>query len=223
MTTPVGIINTRSANFRSVFKALQAAGAEPRIVSSAEDLREVPAAVLPGVGHAATAINNILQSGLYEPLRKFAFSGHPLLGVCVGMQLLYEASEEGNIPGLTILEGRVVRMENFPTPTAEGQRVKIPHIGWNNLIQGPANKHPLFRHLQGGEEFYFVHSYHCVPKDPEQVAATVVHGNEICAAAASGNVAGVQFHPEKSAENGLRMYRSFVRWVESYNSNGNGS
>ncbi len=206
MTT---IIDYGIGNLRSLAKAFAAAGVEversgdPARIESAERL------VLPGVGAFGACADALRQRGLADVVAERAAAGVPLLGVCVGMQLLFEASEErGEHRGLGLLPGRVVR---FPegVEDADGRRLKVPHMGWNRLDGGRA--HPV---LDGadGTWVYFVHSYHAAPAETSDVLATAAYGGDVPAVVGRGNVVGVQFHPEKSARAGQAMLRRFAHW-----------
>ncbi|MCH7734797.1 MAG: imidazole glycerol phosphate synthase subunit HisH [Chloroflexi bacterium] len=207
------VVNHKAANIHSVDKALQRVGANAIVSSSADDLASASAAVLPGVGSSDAAMRALRKLDLIEPLKDFAASGRPLLGVCLGMQLLFDSSQEGDMPGLGLIPGEVKRM----APVADGAPRKIPHMGWNSVLfsgDGVGNGglgHPLFDGTEQNSYFYFVHSYECVPADPDDVLATTEYGTTICAAAGRGNVVGTQFHPEKSHDLGLRLYENFVQ------------
>ncbi len=169
------------------------------------------AAILPGVGASDAALRAIDAACLRDPIKQFAASGKPLLCVCLGMQVLFDKSEEGQIPGLGILKGDV-RLFRGDMTDATGARLKVPHMGWNSVRFTPqGRKHPVFDGVADGSYFYFVHSYHCVPSRAGDVAATASYGDEVCAAVARGNVVGTQFHPEKSGATGLRIYSNFVK------------
>ena len=185
------------------------------MTSDAAELARADAAVLPGVGASDAALRAIDESGLRAPIREFAASGRPLLCVCLGMQILFEKSEEGDIAGLGIIKGEVRRLPSGTTGPS-GERLKVPHMGWNAVKLTPAGElHPVFKGVPDGSYFYFVHSYHCVPASTSVIAATVEYGTSLCAAVVSGNVVGTQFHPEKSGQVGLSIYRNFVEHASS--------
>lgn len=202
----IALIDYGSGNIRSVCKALQHEGADVRLISSAEGLEQARAVVLPGVGAFADCVQGIRTRGLWEPLLAWLQSGKPFLGICVGYQLLFEESEEApdGTRGFGFFSGKVKR---FATPG-----LKVPQIGWNAL-QFPQPDHPLWRGLPANPHVFFVHSYFPVPADPGVVTATADYGEVFAAAAAGGNVAGVQFHPEKSQSVGLRILRNFLQNV----------
>ena len=205
----IAVVNHTAANIHSVAKALERSGAEADVTTAPADLESAAGAVLPGVGAFDVAMRALGRLSLVEPIKEFVASGRPFLGVCLGMQLLFDESDEGDLPGLGLLRGRVARM------TTDGGRLKIPHMGWNDVTftDGPAARHPVFEGLPQGGHFYFVHSFACEPEDAANVAGTTQYGGEICAAVANGTVAATQFHPEKSQALGLHIYRNFVRYV----------
>lgn len=201
----IAVIDTGICNLRSVTKALEAVGAATRVVRSPEELAASGARglVLPGVGALRDCVGALRTTGLDTAVRDWIERDRPFLGVCLGMQALFESSEEGNIAGLGIFRGRVVR---FRRPAD----LKIPHMGWNavRFIQ-PGS--PLQAGLaRTGEAFYFVHSYHCEPAEPGLVLAECDYGGSFCAALGRGHVFATQFHPEKSQAKGLQVYRNFV-------------
>ncbi len=211
MGARIAVVNTRASNIHSVEKALVKVGASPLVISDPSSLLDSDAAVLPGVGAFDAAMRALADQGLIEAVRQFAESGRPLLCVCLGMQLLLNRSEEGVRDGLGIFAGDVRRLpDGMKGP--HGENLKIPHMGWNalNFSDSGAGRHPYFEGIEDGAHFYFVHSYQCVPDNAGVVAATASHGVDVCAVVASGKVVGVQFHPEKSGENGLRIYENFV-------------
>ncbi len=202
--TAVAVIDTGICNLRSVTKALEAVGASPRVVRRPADLKESASdrLVLPGVGALRDCVASLRASRLDREVRDWIGADRPFLGVCLGMQALFETSEEGNIGGLGIFPGRVRR---FSLPAA----FKIPHMGWNNLtILDPSS--PIVAGLGAGDTFYFVHSYVCDPADPGLVLAACDYGGPFPAIIARGNTFATQFHPEKSQAKGLQVYRNFV-------------
>jgi glutamine amidotransferase len=209
--TRLVVVNTRAANIHSVEKALVRVGAAPVVSSEPADVAGADAVVLPGVGASDAALRAIDDSGLRGPITKFAASGRPLLCVCLGMQVLFERSEEGERPGLGILRGEV-KLIPSDMSGPDGSRLKVPHMGWNSVrFTAAGRRHPVFEGLPDGSFFYFVHSYRCVPESRADVAAVAEYGVEVCAAVARGEVVGTQFHPEKSGELGLTIYSNFVK------------
>ena len=201
----IAVIDTGICNLRSVTKALEAVGARVCVVQTPTELDSASAAglVLPGVGALRDCVASLRTTGLGESVRAWIAADRPFLGICLGMQALFEHSEEGDIAGLGIFPGRVERFRR----SAE---LKIPHMGWNS-VQFRQEGSPLADGLGGGStSFYFVHSFHCVPSDPGLVLAECDYGGSFCAAVGRGHVFATQFHPEKSQANGLRLYRNFV-------------
>ncbi|WP_152540917.1 imidazole glycerol phosphate synthase subunit HisH [Luteimonas huabeiensis] len=192
----VAVVDAGGANLGSVAYALQRLGIAPEITASARALRAADRVVLPGVSTAATVMRRLRALDLVETLRELRV---PLLGVCVGMQLLFEHSEEDDTPCLGLLPGRVARL-------AEAPGVRVPHMGWNTLE--PLSAAPLAEGIGAGERAYFVHSY-AAPVTADCVLACT-HGRRFAAAVQRGHVAGVQFHPERSAAVGARVLRNFL-------------
>ena len=212
----LAIINTGAANIHSVAKAVRVVGGDPVVTTDSESIASSHAAILPGVGANDSVMKQLNELQLPTTIREFAASGRPLLCVCLGMQILFERSEEGELPGLSVLEGEVVRL---PEAVAEatGRPLKIPHMGWNivHFRDDAVPRHPIFAGIPQNTFFYFVHSYHCSVADPEDVAAVSPHGIDVCAAVVRGNVVGTQFHPEKSGRAGLAIYKRFLDFAQS--------
>lgn len=212
----LAIINTGAANIHSVEKAVRVVGGDPVVTTSAETISSAHAAILPGVGANDSVMKQLNDFDLPDTIRDFAESGRPLLCVCLGMQILFERSEEGDFPGLAVLKGEVVRL---PETIAEatGRQLKIPHMGWNTVHfrDDAVPRHPTFAGIPQNTYFYFVHSYHCAANDPADVAAISPHGIDVCAAVVRGNVIGTQFHPEKSGRSGLAIYERFLSFAEA--------
>lgn len=201
----IAVIDTGICNLRSVTKALEAVGATIRVVQTPADLAALPARglVLPGVGALRDCVASLQGTGLAGSVRDWIRADRPFLGICLGMQALFEHSAEGNTAGLGIFPGRVVRFER---PAS----FKIPHMGWNG-IRFTQPDSPLAAGLAPeGEAFYFVHSFHCVPADPALTLAECDYGGRFCAAIGRGRVFATQFHPEKSQAKGLQLYRNFA-------------
>ncbi|WP_435021386.1 imidazole glycerol phosphate synthase subunit HisH [Tundrisphaera sp. TA3] len=199
----IAIIDYGMGNLRSVQKAFEAVGHEATITSDPDAIRHASRAILPGVGAFADAAAELRRTGLGEAFRDAVRAGKPCLGVCLGMQLLFDASEEdGEYQGLGLLPGRIVRFESAPG-------LKIPHMGWNTLqIRRPA---PLFEGLEPDPSVYFVHSYHARADNPDDVAAESDHPTPFPAVVWRDNLMATQFHPEKSQKVGLAMYANFAR------------
>jgi glutamine amidotransferase len=197
------LIDAGTGNLHSVHNALLQLGFRVRVSDSAEDLRRPGRVVLPGVGAFGHFMQGLRDRVLVEPLREVAQRGDPLLGICVGMQALFDFSEEmGEHAGLGLLPGRVVRFPQFADR-------KVPHTGWNQLWFG--ENASLFRGLQPGSYAYFNHSYYCAQANPADAAAVTDYGLDICSAVQRENLFGVQFHPEKSQRVGQRVLENFFR------------
>ena len=204
----IAVIDTGICNLRSVTKALEAVGATIQVVRTPEEIVAADARgiVLPGVGALRDCVASLRASKLDAAVRDWIAADRPFLGVCLGMQALFEHSEEGNITGLGIFPGKVVRFQRPP-------ELKIPHMGWNTIRFVQTNS-PLAANLApDGENFYFVHSFHCVPVERSLVLAECGYGGEFCCAIARGRVFATQFHPEKSQAKGLQVYRNFASVV----------
>ena len=201
MTSPrIAIVNYQAGNLRSVQKALERYGARAEITADQGEIEDADALVFPGQGANDSSMRSLKAKGLVEPIRRFIASGKPFLGVCLGLQLLLEGSDEGVEPGLGVLAGRVRRLP-------EG--AKVPHMGWNQVTF--QTDHAVIEGVPNGSHFYFVHSYYADPVDRTVVAGTTTYGVEFCSAAGWDKVFAVQFHPEKSGATGLRLYENFVR------------
>jgi imidazole glycerol phosphate synthase glutamine amidotransferase subunit len=205
----ITLVDYDSGNIRSVTKALESLGAEVEVTDQPERINNAEKLVVPGVGAFGDAMEKLHQRKLIEPLRKFAKTGKPFLGICVGLQLLFEGSEEAEgVEGLGILPGIVRRFESKPER-------KIPHMGWNQIHPRPDyDMLGIFKDLSGVASdpyVYFVHSYFAVPTRPDHILATCNYdGVNFCAAAGNGQVAGVQFHPEKSQSIGMKLLKNFA-------------
>jgi glutamine amidotransferase len=203
----VAVLDYGAANMVSITQALVAAGARVLVADCTADLQGVDAIVVPGVGAAAPAMAHLRERGLLEPLRDWVRAGRPCLGICLGFQILFERSAEGDAGDaetMGLLAGRTVVLEDAPT---------LPHIGWNSVeLDRP---HPLFEGIADGSHFYFVHSFAPVPQDQDIVVARTTHGRPFVSAVATGSLYGLQFHPEKSAEVGQRLLLNFLRLVDA--------
>jgi glutamine amidotransferase len=196
----LGVIDYGSGNLRSVCKAIEAAGSTPSLVTDPSGLDSLDAIVVPGVGAFAHCAENLRATGLWNPVREWALSGRPYLGICLGYQLLFESSEESpGVEGLGVLKGRVVRFSDAA--------LKVPHMGWNTLSKTSG---PLYNGLSGDVSMYFVHSYYPVPADSSLVSAWSDYGVSFAAGVSSGALHAVQFHPEKSQSAGLALLRNFL-------------
>ncbi len=205
MSAPIAVIDTGICNLRSVTKALEAVGAAPAVVRTPAELADsgAEALVLPGVGALRDCVLSLRTSGLDAEVKEWIKRDRPFLGVCLGMQALFDQSEEGDVKGLGIIPGRVLHFE-LAAP------LKVPHMGWNT-IRFVQQGSPLQEGLaEEGESFYFVHSFHCVPKDRSVILAECDYGAPFVAALARGRMFATQFHPEKSQAKGLQIYRNFA-------------
>ena len=197
----VAVIDYESGNLRSVSKALEKAGVEPEVTGDPGELLRADAAVLPGVGAGDAAMSALRKRRLVGPIRDFVASGKPFLGICLGLQLLMDRTEEGNAHCLGIIPGVTRRL-----PAG----LKVPQMGWNqvNLI----NCHPVFEGIPQNSHFYFVHSFYANPLDESDVSGITEYGISFCSALTRGNLVATQFHPEKSGLLGLKIYENFVRY-----------
>ena len=200
----IGIIDYGMGNLYSLSKALERLGYEYEFVSRPERLQEYAGLILPGVGAFGDAIDNIRELDLEAAIHEYAGAGRPILGICLGMQLLFEKSEEhGEHRGLALLQGEVVRFRGA---------YKVPHMGWNQLQLQKG--HPLLDGVEEGEYAYFVHSYHVRVQNQDDLLATTDYHQQVTAIVGQGSVYGMQFHPEKSGETGMRLLRNFAAQCE---------
>jgi glutamine amidotransferase len=198
MTHSIAVVDYGSGNLHSVSRAIARVGGRALVTRDADEIAGADALVIPGVGHFGACMRAICHHGMDAAIEGFRSTGRPVFGVCVGMQVLFEGSEEDTEPGLGILPGRVTRLAGD---------VKVPHMGWNTTsFTAP---HPLFDGLPDDTRFYFVHSF--APSPDEHTVATTTYGGTFAAAVARDNVFATQFHPEKSGEAGLQVYERFVR------------
>ncbi len=198
------IVDYNAGNLRSVQRACAAAAIDARPSGDPDEIRKAPRLIFPGVGNAQSAMETVRQRGLDVALTEALHSGTPLLGICVGAQLILERSEESTIPCLGWLKGTTRRFQ-LGDPS-----LKVPHIGWNEVRR--VQPHPLLDALEPGDEYYFVHSYFPSPADPAHVFATCDYGGEFCCALGKDNLFATQFHPEKSGRLGLELLSRFSRW-----------
>ena len=206
----IAVVDYGMGNLRSVAKALEHVAPRSRVyvATDAAQVREADRVVFPGQGAMPDCMRYLRQSGLRDAIAEAARS-KPLFGVCVGEQMLFDVSAEGDTTGLGILPGRVIR---FPDKlvSSDGNRLKVPHIGWNRVRQ--RRDHPLWRGVPDGAYFYFVHSYHAEPDDEAAIVGTADYGSTFTCAVAKDNIFATQFHPEKSQSAGLQLLSNFVRW-----------
>ncbi len=217
MRRSVAVVDYGMGNLRSVSQAVQhvAAGSDFEVVvtSRPEVVRAAERVVLPGQGAMRDCMRELLDSGLREAVLEAA-SSKPLMGVCVGMQMLLEHSEEQDTPGLALIPGRVLRFRLEGQLQSDGSRYKVPQMGWNRVEQQAHGGavHALWQGIPDDAWFYFVHSYFARPSDPRHSAGLTEYGERFTSAVARDNIFATQFHPEKSAEHGLALYRNFLSW-----------
>ncbi len=198
----INIIDYGMGNLRSVQKALEKLGVEAIICTKASELAAADKLILPGVGAFRDAIRELRQKDMVEPILEHIAADKPLLGICLGLQLLFDVSyEDGEWKGLGVIPGKVVRFEDRPD-------LKIPHMGWNDLEL--VGEPPLFADIPTNAYFYFVHSYHVVPDDASVIVARTEHGTRFVSVAGRGNLWATQFHPEKSQRVGLKLLNNFA-------------
>jgi glutamine amidotransferase len=205
------VVDYGMGNLRSVAKAIEHVAPHARVIVSS-DAREVAAAervVVPGQGAMPDCMAQLIERGLRDAVIAAAGS-KPFLGICVGLQMLFGHAEEGDVTGLEIFDGRVPRFPHEAMVAADGGRLKVPHMGWNEVQQ--AEPHSLWEGIPSGERFYFVHSYYVEPASPEIIAGSSFYGIPFTSAVARDNIFAVQFHPEKSAQAGLALLGNFMRW-----------
>jgi glutamine amidotransferase len=207
----IAIVDYGMGNLRSVAKAIEhvAPDASVCITSRPERVREADRVVVPGQGAMPDCMRELDARGLREAVM-WAATSRPFLGICIGLQMLFERSEEGDTPGLGILEGVVVRFPSGGFAAPDGTRLKVPHMGWNGVKQ--VGDHPLWFGVKDDTRFYFVHSYHVLPARSAWIAGVTDYGMPFTSAVAHANIFAVQFHPEKSARAGLTLLQNFIRW-----------
>jgi imidazole glycerol phosphate synthase glutamine amidotransferase subunit len=202
----IAVVDYGAGNLVSIEQALTSVGADVTVARDAEALQDADALVVPGVGAAAPAMTRLERRGLVDPIRHWIERDRPFLGICLGLQLLFEGSDEDGATTLGVLPGRTSRLEEAPT---------LPHIGWNQVVR--TREHPLFDGIADGADLYFVHSFAGVPADGAEdvVLARTEHGRPFVSAVARGRLLGVQFHPERSGTDGLCLLANFVRLVRA--------
>lgn len=205
------VVDYGMGNLRSVAQALCAVAPEANVLISGEvaDIQSADRIVLPGQGAMPDCMSSLRDSGVQEAVLN-ASRNKPLFGVCVGEQMLFDLSEEGNTPGLGLLPGKVVRFDLDGQLQADGSRFKVPQMGWNRVQQ--SRPHALWQDIPDQEYFYFVHSYYAQPDNAEHIVGMTDYGQLFACAVARDNIFATQFHPEKSAHAGLQLYKNFVHW-----------
>lgn len=198
----IAVVDYDAGNVKSVEKAIEKLGAKHILTSDPEEIRKADAVILPGVGNFGDCVNNLKERGLDTVLKEYAASGKPFLGICVGLQLLFDESEESpGVKGLGILSGKIKR---FPGSS----ELKVPQIGWNNIIE---SKGRLLEGIDRGTYFYFVHSFYLESSDPSIVTSKTEYGVTYDSSVEKGNVFATQFHPEKSSDAGLKVLSNFLK------------
>ena len=207
----IAVIDYGMGNLRSVSKALEHVAPDAKVIvtSDPQAVHEARHVVFPGQGAMPDCMREMDARGLRAAVLDAAHN-KPFLGICIGMQMLFDHSEEGNIHGLGLCPGKVLRFPHDAMHDAKGDKLKVPHMGWNEVYQTRA--HPLWTDIPDGARFYFVHSYYCKPDQAEWIVGTSHYPFPFTSAVARNNVFAVQFHPEKSAAAGLTLLRNFVRW-----------
>ncbi|HEX7480541.1 MAG TPA: imidazole glycerol phosphate synthase subunit HisH [Polyangiales bacterium] len=200
----ITIVDYNAGNLRSVKRACDAVGIESLFTQDADAVAKADKIIFPGVGHARTAMDTLQRTGLADAVRHAYQRGTPILGICLGAQLLLDSSEEGATQGFGFIPGRTRLFR------VEDRSLKIPHMGWNTVVVEQA--HPLLSTLRPGDELYFVHSYYLDPSDAHHVYATTEHGLRFCVALGKDNLFATQFHPEKSGPVGLGLLARFASW-----------
>ena len=207
----IAVVDYGMGNLRSVSKALEHVAPNKNVVvtRNARDIAAAARVVFPGQGAMPDCMRELESRGLHEAVVSAA-AHKPFLGICIGLQLLFEHSEEGDAKGLGILVGKVKRFPAEEMHDANGDKLKVPHMGWNQVYQKQA--HPMWKDIPDGERFYYVHSYFVQPADESLVAGVTNYPNPFTGAIAKNNIFAVQFHPEKSQHAGLQLLANFVQW-----------
>ena len=207
----VGIVDYGSGNLRSVQQAVNKVapeGTEVYVTSDPKKIREADRVIFPGQGAMPDCMDNLRKTDLEQAVR-YSIANKPFFAVCIGEQMLFEHSDEGDVKGLGIFKGNVVRFRSNMFDET-GARLKVPQMGWNTVKQKSA--HPMWNGIKDNSWFYFVHSYYAKPEEDSIITGTTVYGSEVCVAVARDNVFATQFHPEKSAAAGLKLYSNFMIW-----------
>ena len=203
----IAVIDYGTGNLRSVIKTFEHIGATACLSSRPEDIQDSDAVVFPGQGTFDQCMNSLRNSGMDQFLKSWLMENRPFFGICLGLQVLFEKSEEGMLPGLGIFSGTVVKFRlksNF----------KIPHMGWNQVKWGLANTHPIAKQITDEDQFYFVHSYHVNTHDSDLHLLTTEYDMPFVSGIISGNCIATQFHPEKSQSKGIQLYRNFLENIQ---------
>ena len=201
----IGVINFGLGNLGSIINSFEEINANIKIISNPKDIDNVEHLILPGVGSFRLGMKNLLNKGWDKKIFSHVEKQKPLLGICLGMQLLFDRGEEdGECKGLGLIKGKVIKMKNM-------KNRKLPHVGWNQL--NFKNKHPIFEKVRDNVDYYFVHSYECLVENSSNIISTSNYHTEILSCVSDGkNIVGTQFHPEKSPPNGLKILKNFLNW-----------
>jgi imidazole glycerol-phosphate synthase subunit HisH len=209
----IAIIDYKAGNLKSVERALNRLGFPCRITNEKKEISGAERIIFPGVGAAGKAIEDLIHLGLDKTLRQVFETGKPVLGICLGAQIILDESEENNAKCLGLIEGKA---KSFPSPlfSLKQERLKIPHMGWNDVCL--SGKHPVLEGITPRDEFYFVHSYYPMPASNEFIIGTTDYGMDFPSIIGNKNLLAMQFHPEKSGEPGLRILKNFCMWNGHY-------
>lgn len=212
----IAVVDYGMGNLRSVLKALEHVAPTKNVLvtSNPDDIAQAERVVFPGQGAMPDCIRELDARGLREAVIAAALN-KPFLGICIGLQMLFEHSEEGNAAGLGVFKGNVKRFAAEDMFDSEGAKLKVPHMGWNQVYQTGAKPHVLWQGIEDGARFYYVHSYYVQPDDEAIIAGYSTYPNKFTCAVAKNNLFAVQFHPEKSADAGLQLLSNFVNWSPS--------
>ncbi|HEY9210611.1 MAG TPA: imidazole glycerol phosphate synthase subunit HisH [Methylotenera sp.] len=209
----IAVVDYGMGNLRSVSKALEHVAPTKNVLvtSNPDDIAQAERVVFPGQGAMPDCIRELDARGLREAVIAAALN-KPFLGICIGLQMLFEHSEEGDAAGLGVFKGNVKRFAPKDMIDSQGAKLKVPHMGWNQVYQTGSNAHPLWQGIEDGARFYYVHSYYVQPDDEAIIAGYSNYPNKFTCAIANNNLFAVQFHPEKSANTGLQLLSNFVNW-----------
>ena len=205
----IAIIDYEAGNLTSVQRALTFLGQDSRITRDYDEIVKAERVIFPGVGAAGSAMEDVRRLGLDRALLTAYHDGKPILGICLGTQIVMDWSQENDTPCLGLIKGRVLRFSE-DLADREGKRLKVPHMGWNGVAR--KGKHPVLEGIPPESEFYFVHAYYPAPENPSEVLGETVYGIPFASVLSSKNLLAVQFHPEKSGRPGLTILSNFCRW-----------
>lgn len=212
-TLDIAVVDYGMGNLRSVSKALEhvAPGKTVLVTSDPDDIARADRVVFPGQGAMPDCMRELDAKGLRSAVLRAA-TNKPFLGICIGLQMLFEHSEEGDAAGLGVFKGNVKRFSIDGLTDAQGNRLKVPHMGWNQVYQSEGQSHAMWQGIENGARFYYVHSYYVQPDDAAMIAGYSNYPDQFTCAVARDNLFAVQFHPEKSADAGLKLLSNFIHW-----------